>query len=147
MDLQSMNYRANDYAQVPEDYDPETETFGDPTKNVDDLSYIISFGFSTLAIPLMEFAATHNGAVVDRVPQSVNCSVTGVYTENVEPVYLSSNSQTPYINGSLDYVWYQDDFPTTLAGIDIANAGNVVRSQTANSAYIHVGPTNTQPGA
>ena len=149
MDLQSLNYRSNDYAQVPEAWNvedvqvPVQTAF---TKNADDITYIVSFGFSTLAMPFMEFSSPSLGAVIDRIPQSVNCSVTGVYTENVLPVYLASDSKTPYINGALDYVWYEDDTPV-LAGVDIANASNIVRSESNSSAYINVGPSNTQPGA
>jgi hypothetical protein len=150
MDLQSLNYRANEYAQVPEIWNtaesPENPSQSVFTKNADDLTYVVSFGFSTLAIPLMEYGAA-TLAVIDRVPQSVNCSVTGVYTETPLPVYLSSDLKTPYVNGALDYVWFTDQLPPQLAGIDIANAGNVIRSQSSTSAYINVGPTNTQPAA
>ena len=148
MDLQAMNYRANEYTQTAEDPDLVY-----PSKNFDDLSYVVSFGFSTLAIPLTEItsnATGNNVAVIDRLPQSVNVSVTGVYTELCLPVYLSSALKTPYINGALDYVYYtgaeQAPMPT-LVGIDIANAGNIVRSQAQSSAFIAVGPTNTQPAA
>lgn len=152
MDLQSLNYRANDYSQVPMNYNSETKEILGDTKNADDLTYVVSIAFSSLAVPLGEFPNSQTVAIVDRVAQSVNCSVTGVYTENVEPVYLASNVPKPYINGTLDYVYYADSTPEPdalpiLAGIDIANAGNVVRSQTQGSAFINVGPTNTQPGA
>lgn len=137
MDLQSLDYNANDYSQN-----------GPTDKNADDLTYIISLGFSTLAAPLGEFTASAM-AVIDRVPQSVNCSVTGVYTENVLPVYLSKKTSTANVTGALDYTFYTTPEVTLpqLYGLDIANAGNIVRSNTQSSAYIQVGPTNILSGA
>jgi len=142
-DLQSLNYNANDYAQ-PE-YDPEFPS----TKNVDDLSYIVSIGFSSLSIPLVENGTGSNVAVLDRMPQSINCSVTGNYTENPLPVYISKRTSTGNVQGSLEYPWYYDPDAAapTLQGIDIANAGNIVRTNTAASALIQVGPLGLISGA
>ena len=141
MDFQSLNYNANDYTQTP-------VTGYDGSIKADDLTYIVSIAVSTLSVPLAEFTASAM-SVVDRSPQSVNCSITGIYTENPLPVYLSRLSAQTYVQGALDNTWYSDpeEIIPTLYGIDIANAGNTVRSANQSTAYIQVGPTNTLEGA
>nr|AGG39814.1 hypothetical protein [Diporeia sp. associated circular virus] len=143
MDFQSLCYNANDYSQRP------GEANLPPGKDADDLTYILSIGFSTLAVPLAEIGNGGQSAIVDRVAQSLNCSVTGVYTENPEPVVLSRSLKLTQVDGAVDHPWYQDAQAVLpiLQGVDIANAGNIIRSQTNASALISVGPFTTLSGA
>jgi len=143
MDFQSLCYNANDYSQLA-----GTGNLP-PAKDADDLTYVISIGFSTLAVPLAEVGNGGQSAIVDRVAQSLNCSVTGVYTENPLPVVLSKSLKLTQVDGSLDHPWYQnaEALLPILQGVDIANAGNIIRSQTNASALISVGPFTVLSGA
>lgn len=124
----------------------------------DDLSYTVSIACSCVSTPFIESNPTATGvtaatgvlAIVDRRPLGCNVSVVGQYTEHVNPVYLSQVINTTFIDGSLQVPTY---YQPAVSGsqinrsIDIANVGQVTRDENLSSAYISLGPTNTQAGA
>jgi len=144
MNLQGMDYDARKYY---------TTDFAN-----DDLSYTVSIACSCVSTPFTESNPTAAGvttatgvlAIVDRRPLGCNVSVVGQYTEHVNPVYLSQVINSTFIDGSLQVPTYYQ--PATSGSqinrsIDIANVGQVTRDENLSSAYISLGPTNTQAGA
>jgi len=131
LQLPALNYDARDYDQSQ--------------FHVDDLSYCVSIGYSTLAIPVVE-SGTVGVAVIDRRGGSLNVTCSGVYTEKVHPVYLAEYNNNFYINGVLQAPYFGTT-PPTLARQTILPAETANRGNTVASSYIDLGATNTQSGA
>lgn len=129
--LPALNYDARAYEQSAED--------------VDDLTYCVSIAFSTTATPVLETGTTGT-SILDRKGNSLNVAVTGSYHETPHPVYMNDYVNQFFVNGVLTNPLFTGTAPS-LARVSIAPPETVVRSQNDGSAYIQVGPSNTQSGA
>lgn len=117
---------------------------------LDEHSYVVSFGFSSVATPLFEGLndgdpTTLEPTVIDRSASSVNVRVTGNYTENLAPACLASNTKSNFIDGQTERPYYGNTLiaPPTF-NANIADAAQSTRSSSKASALIGVGSVNSE---
>jgi hypothetical protein len=138
-DLQSLNYDARPYDETG-------------LAIIDDMTYIVSLAFSSVATPAIEQSSAANPGlgqkytVIDRKGPSVNCTVTGVYHENVYPAYMAEFVNKYYVNGALGVPKYDTIGTTSVFAADILDITQRVGYDTVNSTVAEVGPLNVRAG-
>lgn len=123
------------------DYDTTSQADGSVRGLLDDRCFIFSLGFSTLPVPMVERSGT-NTAVIDRRSTSVNCSVTGSYSEVAHPAFIHKDETHFQIYGALEEPVYFGSAGPALASVNIAYAVQTTRSAAADSALIEVRAVN-----
>lgn len=162
--LPAMDYDARKYRSFDADgiYDLATTT--DPAGPVDadankpflnrvvydDRAIAVSFRFSNVAVPIAEVSSTSTAgeiAVIERGAAGLNVSCNGTYVEHPHPVYKVKANPTMYAQGVTAQPYYTTDTPQNvkLGQVDIVNSTHSVRFADESSAYVQVGPTNSQP--
>ena len=117
---------------------------------LDEHSYVLSFGFSSVATPLFEGLNdgdpnTLDPTVIDRSASSINVRVTGNYTESLAPACLASNTRSNFIDGQTERPFYGNSLvaPPTF-NANIADNAQSTRSQSKASALIGIGPVTDE---
>ncbi|AXH76513.1 MAG: putative capsid protein [Circoviridae sp.] len=157
MPLCSESYSSQDFRQgggaPSDDYDVDIANMPGFGGNIqpevlDEHSYVVSFGFSSVATPLFEGVNNledPDPTVIDRSASSINVRVTGNYTENLAPACLASNTKSNFIDGQTERPFYGNGLvaPATF-NANIADSTQSVRDSNTKSATIGVGPVNSE---
>lgn len=158
--LPAMDYDARKYRSFDADglvdigaRPPEDVEKNQPFENrvvYDDRAIAVSFRFSNVAVPIAEVSTestTGEIAVIERGAAGLNVSCNGTYVEHPHPVYKVKANKTMYAQGVTCEPFYTTPTPQNiqLERVDIVNSAHSVRFADASSAYVNVGPTNSQP--